>query len=351
MARVEAWALGVVVLGGETGQKRLGVVGQNHGRFRGRSGPGGDGGDRLLGAAVGRQPRSLGFGGSERPACGGACVPLQRQARLHERDGDGVADASLGTLTPQQRVEVDSELPVVGRSAPADERLQGRCPVGLLPGLADDLVEPRERLGGPGEVARGGDRRRPDHRSVQAEDLAVVGCLDRAAIEYLYRDPSWACFMCISGEHADALIDDGRPTDALAFVATQRAAARAAGREASVARLADDEADALIALGRAAEEDRWSDLVDGLREEGWYVDQQSSEEYGLEVDGEERPALYAFLAVPAQTADAEAHAALERLVGDPEAAGLVWTALVRAAGDTEAAEAHQARSDRLGIVP
>lgn len=39
-----------------------------------------------------------------------------------------------------------------------------------------------------------------------------------------------------------------------------------------------------------------------------------------------------------------------RRVGDPEAAGLVWTALVRAAGDTEAAEAHQARSDRLGIV-
>lgn len=34
-------------------------------------------------------------------------------------------------------------------------------------------------------------------------------------------DPTWACFHCLSNEKAEALLDDGRGEDALAFLAEQ----------------------------------------------------------------------------------------------------------------------------------
>lgn len=43
-------------------------------------------------------------------------------------------------------------------------------------------------------------------------------------------DPSWGCFSCISYEKADAMLDDGRPEDALAFLDEQQGKIMAAGQ-------------------------------------------------------------------------------------------------------------------------
>ncbi|HBO6828875.1 TPA: hypothetical protein L4902_000253, partial [Pseudomonas aeruginosa] len=44
-------------------------------------------------------------------------------------------------------------------------------------------------------------------------------------------DPTWACFHCLSNEKAEALLDDGRGEDALAFLAEQEKKILAAGEE------------------------------------------------------------------------------------------------------------------------
>ncbi len=46
-------------------------------------------------------------------------------------------------------------------------------------------------------------------------------------------DPSWACWSCITGEHASALVDAGRPQEALDFLDAQRAAAKSLGQKLS----------------------------------------------------------------------------------------------------------------------
>lgn len=66
-------------------------------------------------------------------------------------------------------------------------------------------------------------------------------------------DPRWPCFVCISSERIDALLDAGRPEDALAFVEGQTAALVAAGMPRARESLGEDRAVTLLALGRGEE--------------------------------------------------------------------------------------------------
>jgi len=66
-------------------------------------------------------------------------------------------------------------------------------------------------------------------------------------------DPSWSCWTCISGEHADALNDDGQPEQALSFVEAQLGAMRSAGEEVVSGYLAWQKVDALLRLDRKEE--------------------------------------------------------------------------------------------------
>ncbi len=65
-------------------------------------------------------------------------------------------------------------------------------------------------------------------------------------------DPRWPCFVCISGELADALIDAGDAAASLALVHAQRAALQSAGVRVDD-QLVSNEVIALIELGRPAE--------------------------------------------------------------------------------------------------
>lgn len=66
-------------------------------------------------------------------------------------------------------------------------------------------------------------------------------------------DPSWPCFICISTELVDALIDADQPEAALAHVAAVRAALLEHGGAHKSPALVRCKADALIGLGRFAE--------------------------------------------------------------------------------------------------
>ena len=74
----------------------------------------------------------------------------------------------------------------------------------------------------------------------------------RAALDRI--DPSWPCFECLSGEHANALVDRGRPADAIAFLDAQVDAASEAGQTSATARFGVlARANALIELQMADE--------------------------------------------------------------------------------------------------
>jgi len=67
-----------------------------------------------------------------------------------------------------------------------------------------------------------------------ADDVGYAPQRQEVSAETLRRiDPSWACWSCISGEHASALVDGGRPQEALDFLAAQRAAAKSMGAKLS----------------------------------------------------------------------------------------------------------------------
>lgn len=76
-------------------------------------------------------------------------------------------------------------------------------------------------------------------------------------------DPKWPCFVCISSERADALIDGGQPEAALAFIDAQTQALVDAGMSRARESLGEDRAAALMALGRNEEA---LAVLDGLGE-------------------------------------------------------------------------------------
>jgi tetratricopeptide (TPR) repeat protein len=74
------------------------------------------------------------------------------------------------------------------------------------------------------------------------------------SLETLARiDPSWPCFTCISAEAAGALLDAGRPDEAVAFVRDTHAAIRTAGFTDDGSDLVLTHAAALLQLGRPEE--------------------------------------------------------------------------------------------------
>ncbi|MEZ4463130.1 MAG: hypothetical protein R3F60_06730 [bacterium] len=104
------------------------------------------------------------------------------------------------------------------------------CPQSVC--VTQDVVNCYGNVDGPGFA--------PERLEVTAETLARI-------------DPRWPCFVCISAERADALLDAGRPADALAFVEAQTRAMVAAGVRRAQEALGEDRAMALLALGRAEE--------------------------------------------------------------------------------------------------
>lgn len=65
-------------------------------------------------------------------------------------------------------------------------------------------------------------------------------------------DPTWQCYICLSNEYAEALQDEGRHEDALAYLDAREGELRAAGTE-DVEAMEDIRFDSLLALGRTEE--------------------------------------------------------------------------------------------------
>lgn len=87
-------------------------------------------------------------------------------------------------------------------------------------------------------------------------------------------DPRRVCWLCISNEHADALLDAGRPDDALAFLAEQTRVRIAAGGQVDPDDFGLRETAAHLAAGRldAAEKalaDAWTDARGGSWHRTW----------------------------------------------------------------------------------
>ena len=101
------------------------------------------------------------------------------------------------------------------------------CPQSVC--VTQDLVNCYGNVDGPGFA--------PERLEATAETLARI-------------DPRWPCFVCISAERADALLDAGRPAEALAFVDAQTQAMLAAGVARARTALGEDRAMALLALDR-----------------------------------------------------------------------------------------------------
>ncbi len=99
------------------------------------------------------------------------------------------------------------------------------CPQSMC--VTQDLVSCYGNIDGPGYA--------PERLSATEETLARI-------------DATWPCFTCISSEHAEALIDDGRPEEALAFTAASLAAMVAADARHEPVPLAGVRIDTLIVL-------------------------------------------------------------------------------------------------------
>jgi tetratricopeptide (TPR) repeat protein len=92
----------------------------------------------------------------------------------------------------------------------------------------------------------------------------------------------------------------------------------------------------------------WEAFVGELREQGWLIDPRSTREYTFEVDGEQRPAIFGYLAVPD---DLELTAAHERL-GELTAGWrqpFTWLPLAEAAGDERAAAEQRAHAETFAL--
>lgn len=103
------------------------------------------------------------------------------------------------------------------------------CPQSIC--VTQDLAACYGNIDGPGWV--------PERMEVCEETLARV-------------DPSWACFQCLSCEKADALLDDGRSDEALAYLDAQAGTVLAHGGEVYDS-FPEMRIKILLASGRAAE--------------------------------------------------------------------------------------------------
>ena len=103
------------------------------------------------------------------------------------------------------------------------------CPQSVC--AVQDFVICHGAVDGPGYV--------PERLAVLTETLGRI-------------DPSWTCYDCLTTEYADALLDDGRAQDALAYLREQHARIKAAGGSVQRSRVTE-EAGLLHRLGRLDE--------------------------------------------------------------------------------------------------
>jgi hypothetical protein len=89
-------------------------------------------------------------------------------------------------------------------------------------------------------------------------------------------------------------------------------------------------------------------LLEPLREQGWIIDVRSTREYELEIDGEKRPAIFGFLAIPDDLDVAEAHERLRELTADWEQP-FTWLPLAEEAGDDGVAAAQRAHAEAYAL--
>jgi len=104
------------------------------------------------------------------------------------------------------------------------------CPQSVC--VTQDLVSCYANTDGPGYAA--------ERLEATEETLARI-------------DAKWPCWTCISSEHANALLDDGRAADALAFIDAALRSMTAANARHEPVPLAGSRIDALIALDRRDE--------------------------------------------------------------------------------------------------
>jgi len=101
--------------------------------------------------------------------------------------------------------------------------------------------------------------------------------------------------------------------------------------------------------GLRAGDDVWDRFAGALRDRGWAVDRRSDDLYVLAIDDELVPGVFARVAVPTETSDADACALLARLVAELELPELLWPALAESAGDAELGAHQRERAAELGI--
>jgi hypothetical protein len=95
-------------------------------------------------------------------------------------------------------------------------------------------------------------------------------------------------------------------------------------------------------------DDAWEEFADGLREDGWIIDPRSTREYEFEVEGEKRPAIFGYLAIPDGIELTDAHERLGELTARWRQP-FTWLPLAEAAGDEAAADAQRAHAETFAL--
>jgi tetratricopeptide (TPR) repeat protein len=149
--------------------------------------------------------------------------------------------------------------------------------------------------------------------------------------------------------HGDLVAFDAEPLNLDGVTAARQAGDDSALFEyAAVRTLKPGNFRAFAIDGFLPDDEDFEQLKERIGRVGIVWEQRSDDEYVLTLDGEERPATYAFLGVPESCSDAEAHAAVSGAVG-VLGLSLVWLELARAAGDDATADVQQRLADAWGI--
>jgi len=95
-------------------------------------------------------------------------------------------------------------------------------------------------------------------------------------------------------------------------------------------------------------EEAFDALIEPLREDGWIIDVRSSREYEFDVDGERRPAVYGFLALPDGLALQDAPERLRAATAGWEQP-FTWLPLAEAAGDADVVARQREQTEEFAL--
>ena len=95
-------------------------------------------------------------------------------------------------------------------------------------------------------------------------------------------------------------------------------------------------------------DDTWNAFVDEITGQGWIVDPRSSRDYEIELDGEQHPAVFGYLAIADGIDVGAAHERLRELTADwPQP--FTWLPLAEAAGDDAVVAEQRAHTDAYAL--